>query len=92
MRKYEFVFVLRPSVKDAEVKKLSEAFKAGLKDVKVVKEDDWGQKSLSYPIMKETAGRYFLWQLETETGIPTDFEVKVLRSNNVIRHLVLRTK
>lgn len=100
MRKYEFTFVLRSSVKEAEAKKFFETAKDWLgKDIKVVKEDDWGQKPLAYAIKKESAGHYYSWQLETDSsagseqeGIPTDFETKVFRNENVLRHLVLRTK
>jgi small subunit ribosomal protein S6 len=93
MRKYEFTFVLRTSVKDVDAKKFFETAKEWLgKDIAVVKEDDWGQKPLAYAIKKESAGHYYMWELEGEIGIPTDFETKVFRNENILRHLVLRTK
>ncbi len=98
MRKYEFVVVLRPSLKEADRKKALETIKAWLGDLKVVKEEDWGQKALAYAIKKEQAGYYYMWQLETasgaseEVGVPADFETRVLRDDNVLRHLLLRTK
>ncbi len=99
MRKYEFVVVLRSSLKEAERKSVLETIKGWLGDVKVAKEDDLGQKALAYAIKKEEAGHYYTWQLETpssatdtEVVIPKDFETKVLRNDNVLRHLLLRTK
>ena len=92
MRKYEFTFVLRTSTKEADAKKFFETAKGWLGDIKVVTEEDWGQKPLAYPIQKETAGHYYSWHLETEGSVPTDFETKVFRNENVLRHLVLRTK
>lgn len=89
------VLVMRPSLKEAERKELLETVKGWLGKIKVAKEDDWGQKALSYPIKKENAGYYYKWDLETasvEEGIPTDFETKVIRNDGVIRHLLLRTK
>ncbi len=91
MRSYELVVVVRPSLKEADRKKLVESVKDILKGVKVKKENDWGQKPLSYIIKKEIAGYYYQWLLEAET-VPTDIEQKILRNENIIRHLMLRTK
>jgi len=93
MRLYELVLVIRPGVKEADRKKLLETVKDWLKDTaKITKQDDWGQKPLAYPIKKELAGYYSQWFLESENGIQTDFEQRITRSNDIIRHLLLRTK
>lgn len=92
MRTYELVLVVRPTVKDEERKKLLGTVKDWLKPVNVAKEDDWGQKPLSYEIKKEVAGHYYLLQLESEAGVPTDLEQRILRNENIIRHLLVRTK
>ena len=92
MRIYELVVVMRPALKDADKKKVLETIKGWLKGVKIVKEDDWGQKPLAYMIKKEAAGLYYFFQLETENSIALDFEQKVFRNDNIIRHLLLRTK
>lgn len=91
MRKYEFVLVVKSSVKEADRKKLIEQVKGWLGEVKVTKEEDWGQKALAYPIKKEDSGHYYQFQLEGET-VPADFETKVFQNTNVLRHLLLRTK
>jgi ribosomal protein S6 len=94
MRTYELVMVLRPSLKDADVKKLLELVKGWIGDVTITKENDWGQKPLAYAIKKEAAGHYFQWMLETEEekSLPADFEQRLIRHDDVLRHLVLRTK
>lgn len=92
MRLYELVLVLRPSLKEADRKKLLESVKGLLKDVKFTKEDEWGQKPLAYPIKKEIAGYYTQWKFESEAGVPTDFETKLIRNDDIVRHLLLRTK
>jgi small subunit ribosomal protein S6 len=92
MRKYELVLVLRPSIKEADRKKLLETVKGLLKDVKFTKEEDWGQKPLAYPIKKENAGFYVQWKFESEAGVPEGFETRLIRNDDVIRHLLLRTK
>jgi len=91
MRTYELVLVVKSSVKEADRKKLLEQVKGWLDKVKVTKEDDWGQKALAYPIKKEDSGHYYQLQLEGEL-VPADFETRVIQNNDVLRHLLLRTK
>ncbi len=62
-----------------------------LKDLKIVKENEVGQKTLAYKIKRETSGFYFDFVLEGET-VPADFEKKLLENENILRHLLLRTK
>jgi len=85
------VLVVKSSVKEADRKKLIEQIKGWLGDVKVTKEEDWGQKALAYPIKKEDTGHYYQFLLDGET-FPTDFETKVFQNTSVLRHLLLRTK
>ncbi len=92
MRTYELVIVVKPSVKEADRKKLLEQVKEWLgKVVKVTKEDDWGQKALAYPIKKEESGHYFMMQLEGET-FPEGLETRIFQHASILRHLVIRTK
>ena len=95
MRLYEFVMILRPSLKEADRKKLLATIKEWLKDVKILKEDDLGQKALAYKIKKEDAGYYYMLQIESDPekgkAIPGDFEQRIVREENIIRHLMLRT-
>ena len=92
MRTYELLVVVKPSLKEADRKKLMETIAGWLGDVKVTKENDMGQKPLAYVIKKENAGHYTQLFLETEGTIPADFENRLLRSADILRHLVLRTK
>lgn len=104
MRTYELTLVLRPSLKEADRKKLLETVKDWLGKIKIAKENDWGQKALAYEIKKEDAGYYIMLELEAEDpsykgtveerkgGVPTDFEQRLLRNDSIIRHLLLRTK
>lgn len=91
MRLYELVMIFRPTLKEADRKKQLATIKEWIKDLKVKKEDDWGQKALAYTIKKEDAGHFYMLQLEGE-NIPLDFEQRIIRQESVIRHLLLRTK
>ncbi len=91
MRKYELTIVFRPKLDDKARKKLLETVKDWLKDVKVSKEEEWGQKPLAYPIKKEQAGYFVMLQLEGES-LPSDVERRLLQTDEVLRHLLIRTK
>ena len=92
MRFYELVLVLKTSLSQTQRKKLTDTIKDWIKDVKIVKEEEMGQKPLSYPIKKEIAGVYLDWSFEIESAIPSDFEKKLLTNENILRHLLIRKK
>ena len=92
MRTYELAVVLRSSVKEADRKKLVDTIKSWLQDAKITKEEDWGSKALKYPIKKELTGHYFYMLLESAKAIPADVEKRLLSEENVLRHLLVRTK
>ncbi|MGH7245889.1 MAG: 30S ribosomal protein S6 [Candidatus Levyibacteriota bacterium] len=92
MRTYELVVVVRPTLTEPQRKKLLETVKGWLKDVKVVKENDWGSKALEYKIKRELTGFYYDFMLETQESVPTDFEKRLINDENVLRHLLVRTK
>lgn len=91
MRSYELILVIKPSLTEPLRKKLITGVKALLKDLKIVKESEVGQKTLAYTINREKDGFYLDFVLEGES-IPSDFEKKLLENDNILRHLVLRTK
>jgi len=88
---YNLTLVLRSSLKEADRKKLVETLKAPFGKAKI-KENEWGQKALSYPIKKESSGFYLNWIVDSEEIIPADFEKKLINNENVLRHLLLRAK
>ncbi|HUD44791.1 MAG TPA: 30S ribosomal protein S6 [Patescibacteria group bacterium] len=91
MRIYELALVLRTKLSDKDRKKVVDTLKEWLKDMKVTKEEEFGQKPLAYPIKKEAAGYYLTLHLEGET-IPVDVERRILQTDEVLRHLLIRTK
>lgn len=92
MRSYDLVIVVRPTLTDEERKRLVDTIKSFLEGVKFIKEDEWGQKPLAYSIKKEQAGYYYFFKFETEASVPAGFEQKLLLNENILRHLLLRTK
>ncbi|MCL6096069.1 MAG: 30S ribosomal protein S6 [Patescibacteria group bacterium] len=92
MRNYQLVLVLKASLSEVQKKKLLATIKTWLKDVKIAKEEEWGQKPLSYSVKKEAAGFYLNYQLEVKDTFPLDFEKKLMTNEDVLRHLLLRQK
>lgn len=90
MRAYELTLVVRPSLKEDDRKKLLSTVKGFFSDANFTKENEWGEKPLSYPIKKETSGYYVHLLLETEGELPTDLDKRLLTNDNVLRHLFLR--
>lgn len=89
---YELVLVIRPSLVEVKRKKLLETVKSWIKDVKITKEEEWGQKVMSYVIKRETSGYYVDWQFEGEDSVPSDFEKRILGQDDILRHLLIRKK
>ena len=92
MKNYQLVLVLRTSLSEANRKKFLETVKGYLKDAKFTKEEEWGEKVLSYTIKREIKGFYQNYLFELKNELTSDFEKKLNASENVLRHLVLRTK
>lgn len=92
MRTYELVLVVKPSVSEANRKKLLETIKSWMNGVKITKEEDLGSKALKYAIKNELTGHYFDLALQTETSIPTDLEKRLFAQEQILRHLLVRLK
>ena len=89
MRKYQLVLVLKSTLSDLERKKFLESLKTWFSTLKILKENEWGQKPLAYSIKKQVSGFYIELELEGEK-IPSDLEKKLMTSDNILRHLLLR--
>lgn len=92
MRLYELVLVLKTSLSDTQRKKLLDGVKTWLQETKIAKENVLGQKVLSYPIKKEQAGYFIAFALESEKSVPLDFEKRIIANEDILRHLLVRTK
>lgn len=90
MKNYQLVLVLRTSLSEANRKKFIETVKSYLKDAKFTKEEDWGEKALSYTIKRENKGFYLNFLFELKSELTPDFAKKINASDNVLRHLLLK--
>lgn len=89
MRSYELVLVTKPSLSEALRKKVITSVKSLLKDLKITKENEVGEKPFAYNIKREKTGFYWDFAFEGES-IPLGFEKKMLENENILRFLLLR--
>lgn len=97
MRKYEIMFIVRPTLTEDEIKGVAASFQKTLETngAKVTNVDAWGQRTLAYEIKKRNdtykSGYYYVVELESEDDKAVkEFDRLALISNDIIRHLVIR--
>ena len=93
MRDYELVVILSPELAEedipAAIDRLSRLIvdRGGeLKDV-----NRWGRRKLAYPIKNHLEGNYLVTQVSLDPGRTSDLEAGLHISEEVLRHLLLRT-
>ena len=93
MRSYELVLVLRAGVSETDKKKVLDEVTKILGGAET-ETTEWGKRTLAYPIKKEGEGLFILMNISYPNGssIPEGVEKKLLINENILRHLLIRTK
>ena len=94
MNKYEMMFIVRPDMEEAEIRKTAENMKKVLTDAnaKVVEEKAMGQRELAYEINKFTTGYYFLFVVEASAEAEKEFNRVARINESLLRHLIVRVE
>ncbi|MDX2190527.1 MAG: 30S ribosomal protein S6, partial [Bacteroidota bacterium] len=89
IKNYETVFILNPVLPEPQVKDAVEKYKKILTDGKaeIVNEENWGLKSLAYPIAAKKSGFYFLIEFKAPSNLIKTLEVEFTRDENVLRFM-----
>jgi small subunit ribosomal protein S6 len=93
MNKYEIMFIVKPGMEEAEIKKTAEEMKKVLTDGKanMLEEKAMGQRELAYEIKKFKNGYYFLINLESnDDKAIKEFDRMAGISSDIIRHLITK--
>ncbi len=93
MKNYEIMFIVRPTLSEEEVKKVSQNFSNVLTSngAKIIESKDLGQKELAYEIKKFKSGYYFLLEVEaTDDKAISEFDRLARISSDMIRHLIIK--
>lgn len=93
MRKYEIMFIVRPTLGEDEVKKVIKDFGKILttNGAKIVNEKDMGQRELAYEINDFKSGYYYVYNIEAKDDKAIkEFDRLGLISKDIVRHLITR--
>jgi small subunit ribosomal protein S6 len=90
-KQYETIFILTPVLSDEQTKEAVNSYKKLLKElnVKIVHEESWGLKKLSYQIKKKNTGYYHLFQIDAPGEAIAHLETAYKRDERVLRYLTV---
>ncbi len=93
MRKYEIMFIVKPTLSEEDVKGVVAKFSKVLTDdkAKIVEEKNIGQRELAYEIKKFKTGFYYLITLEAnDDAAIKEFDRQAKNTSDIIRHLITK--
>lgn len=93
MRNYEIMFIVRPTLSEDEIKKVSDNFAKVIKDNggKVTETKEMGQRELAYEIKDFKSGYYFVFKVEAnDDKAVKEFDRLALISGDIVRHLITK--
>lgn len=94
MRKYETTFILDPSLGEekieSEIKRVADFIEGH--GAKIIKNDRWGMRKLSYPIAKKNQGFYVFILFEGEENLPKELERFYILNESCIRFLTVKSE
>lgn len=93
MKNYEIMFIVKPTLGEDDVKKVSENFSKVITSngAKMTEMKDLGQKELAYEIKKFKSGYYFLFEVEAEDDKAIkEFDRLARISTDIIRFLITK--
>ena len=92
MNQYETVFIMTPVLSDQQMKETVEKFKGILTaaGAEIINEEEWGLKSMAYPIQKKSTGFYELIEFKGEPTVLAKLETAYRRDERIIRYLTVK--
>jgi len=92
MENYEGIFIIRPEIKDEDVKNVFKVISDGVtkNGGTVKKEEPWGRKSLAYPVKKTKEGHYFKLDFSAPTGAIAKLEEACRLNGDILRTMITR--
>lgn len=93
MRKYEIMFIVKPTLSEEEKKSVIAKFVKVLTDNKatITNEKDMGQRELAYEINDFKSGFYYLVNVEANDDLAvSEFDRQAKNTSDIVRHLITR--
>ena len=93
MRRYEQIYILRPSLSEGEITTVVENTNQLILDENgaIIYLDRWGMRKLAYPIKKETQGYYVLCDFAATPEVVSEIERKFRIDDSVLKYLTVKT-
>ena len=94
MNKFEVVLILNPDLATNTLNKEVDTFKSNLNSLsaKIINEENWGLRDLSYTINKYKKAFYRFFQVETSGSIVKEISKELNQSENLIRYIFIKVK
>ena len=94
MNLYETVFIITPVLSDQQMKETVAKFNGILTDAgaEIINEEEWGLKTMAYPIQKKSTGFYELIEFKAEPSVIAKLEVAFRRDERVIRYITVKNE
>lgn len=92
MNQYETVFIMTPVLSDQQMKETVEKFKGVLTSngAEIINEEEWGLKTMAYPIQKKSTGFYQLLEFKATPEALAKLDIAFRRDERVIRFLTAK--
>ena len=92
MKKYEIMYIIRPTVSEEERKTLIEELNNVFtsRDSEVTKMDEWGTRDLAYEIQKHRKGYYVVLDVNITEEARLEFERVIHLKEDILRYLVIK--
>ena len=94
MNKFEAVLIFSPELATSKLNDEINNFKSKLEGhaAKIINEENWGLRDLSYTINKYKKAFYRFFQLETSGSIVKEISKDLNQSENLIRYIFIKVK
>ena len=92
MRRYEQIYILRPSLSEDEITRVVENTNKLILDDEgaIIYLDKWGMRKLAYPIKKELQGYYVLCDFAASPEVVSEIERKFRIDDTVLKYLTVK--
>ncbi len=92
MKKYEFMYILFPTLTEEERNTTISSVEETLKAVgaNILATDKWGERKLAYPIEKKETGFYVLTTLEVEGTELVNVQKKLNINEQMMRYIIVK--
>ena len=93
MRKYEVMFIVKPTLSDEEKKNVISKFTKILTDnnATITSEKEIGQRELAYEIKDFKSGFYYVINFDTDSiSAVSEFDRQAKNTSDIVRHLITR--